>query len=381
MKPTLPQNVTVLIVHSGEFARVPRTIRTFNALTSNGYQAKYLGWLRAMEDWPTGASQEDCRIEHIRHRGEYGLRSIFGLPSFLFAIARAILRDRPRVIHAANEEIAFWCVPFAWLTRASLICDVYDSLPDRIVSKSTFVHTVAKWIASVVYKNASAVIVADNSRIERLTVLPKTLVAILNTPIEVEDVPAALPTGPVKVFASGNLHLGRGIRQLVEAAHQAGDTEIHAAGMLGDEFAKTVFSADPTVVYHGVLPHSEAMQLAAECDATFAYYVPQSLNNIYASPSKVFEAMCVGRRNIMNSETRLSAWITERDLGYSAPYGDVSALSEIFHLLGNERKSIAMSAKHIRSVYLDECSWLQMEKRLLKLYQDLTCNGNPVSGA
>jgi len=253
-----------------------------------------------------------------------------------------------------------------------LICDIYDSLPDRIVSKSTFLHAVATWIASAVYKKAAAVIVADNSRIERLTVLPKTLVAILNTPTEFEGVPEALPTGPVKVFASGNLHLGRGIRQLVEAAHQAGGTEIHAAGMLGDEFAKTVFSTDPNVVYHGVLPHSEAMQLSAQCDATFAYYAPKSQNNIYASPSKVFEAMCVGRRNIMNSETRISDWITSRDLGYSAPYADVSALSAIFHVLGKERKSIALSSEHIRSVYLNECSWTQMEKRLLRLYQDLT---------
>lgn len=373
------QNLKVLIVHSGEFARVPRTIRTYKALNKNGYVAKYLGWSRELEGWPYDPLGEACRIEHIRHRGAYGVRSVFGLPYFLFGIARAILRERPRVIHAANEEIAFWCMPFAKMTHASLICDIYDSLPDRIVSKSTSLHAVAKWVASTVYRNADAVIIADTSRIERLPFLPKTLVEILNTPTEVEDTAEVLPTGPVKVLASGNLHLGRGIQQLLEAAHQAGGIEIHAAGMLGDEFAKELFSTDPNVVYHGVLPHSEVMQLAVQCDATFAYYAPQSQNNIYASPSKVFEAMCVGRRNIINSETRISTWITARDLGYSAPYADVSALSEIFHLLGKERKSIALSSGHIRSTYLNEFSWAQMEKRLLGLYRDLTPDESPTA--
>ena len=111
------------------------------------------------------------------------------------------------------------------------------------------------------------------------------------------------------------------------------DVEIVSAGWLLDSYANEVFVAHPAVRFHGIVSSRRSLELAAMCDAVFAFYAPTSEGNLNASPNKVYDAMSVGRPVIINSEVRMAQWIVDKRLGFAAPYGDVEALAEVIREL------------------------------------------------
>lgn len=95
-------------------------------------------------------------------------------------------------------------------------------------------------------------------------------------------------------------------------------------------------------------------------------------NDIYASPNKVYDALCVGRPLIINQEARPSRWVTEQGVGLACRYGDVAALAVLVASLGARRRTLAVFAQHARCTLLaGGFTWERMVEELRDLYERL----------
>ena len=95
----------------------------------------------------------------------------------------------------------------------------------------------------------------------------------------------------------------------LEAIEMLPNVSIVSAGWPYDDFASQVFVPHPRVEFHGIVTARESLELAAGCDAIFAYYEPANAYMVNTSPNKVYDAMAVGRPVLINREVRLAGWV------------------------------------------------------------------------
>ena len=70
------------------------------------------------------------------------------------------------------------------------------------------------------------------------------------------------------------------------------------------------------VNFHGVVDQQESLRLMSSCDVVFCFYNPAIPNNRNASPNKVYEAICLGKKRVINEEARVSEWVQAQRFGY-----------------------------------------------------------------
>lgn len=103
-----------------------------------------------------------------------------------------------------------------------------------------------------------------------------------------------------------------------------------------------------------------------------ALYDPAIPNHRYASPSKVFEAMALGKPVIVARGTGIDRRVRRHRLGWVVPYGNVealeAALTEVAGWTPARRRAFTRRAPRL---YRRRWGWPRMERRLLRLYRDV----------
>jgi N-acetyl sugar amidotransferase len=179
------------------------------------------------------------------------------------------------------------------------------------------------------------------------------------------------PRGAIKIYVSGSLSLTRGLRELLVAVDLIENVEIVCAGWIFDDYARDIFLKHSKVTYLGVISARRSLEIAATCDAIFAFYSPTTINNIQASPNKIYDAMSVGRPVIINSETLVSKWVIEKGIGFSSPYLDKQSLAAIIGMLFYHRSQLYVFSKNAHNLFSTGYSWASAETELMKLYDKL----------
>jgi glycosyltransferase involved in cell wall biosynthesis len=357
----------IALVHAndGSDVRVGKTCRSLSAL---GHEVHFLGWDRRpldSKDIDLGGATADL----LRFETPFGRATVSGHARFLVHVLGCLRRLRPKVVCAVNEDAAALLLPFKGFFYQHLVCDVFDALADRHSDKGSFVRGAAGLVATAARRGADRLIATDVARFERFGPFRAKTTIIENFPEDPGPVLAAtLPAGPVKIWAAGTLYRRRGLAQLLHAVSAVPEARIVSAGWAYDDFATDVFLRHPQVDFHGIVTADRALRLAAGCDAVFCYYEPASVNNRFASPNKVYDALAVGRPVIINSEVGLAAWVERERLGYSFPYEDRSRLIGGVRDLAQRRHTLAEDAQRLRAVFESRYTWQLMEKQLEELY-------------
>jgi glycosyltransferase involved in cell wall biosynthesis len=228
------------------------------------------------------------------------------------------------------------------------------------------------WYGNFIRRAADRIIVTDERRFELLGSNRSKAITIGNFPEDPGDVVTSIiPTGKTKIYVSGTLLLSRGLKEILACIECVDDVEIISAGWLYDSFAKDTFVKHPKVTYMGIVSGKESLHLAAQCDAIYSFYAPTSINNIYASPNKIYDALSVGRPVIINSETVVANWVIQHKYGWSCCYDDVSALTQILNKIKEGRSGLPSFIHRTRSDFKGKYSWQQMESLLVAFYNDL----------
>lgn len=361
--------VAVVHVNDGTDVRVSKLCRSLGRL---GHETHFVGWDRRPAETKTldlAATRKHIRVEATR----YGKGSALGLGRFAVFLFRTLRTIRPDVVWVVNEEIAFLALPFRGLLYRRMICDIFDSLPDRHSHRRRSLVRLLQGIANAVQARADKVVATDETRAGFLTADRRRIAVIENFPEDPgETFARQTPTGEIAVWVGGTLTRNRGLEQILEAVADLPDVRIFSAGWAYDSYAADVFLKDPKVSYLGILTPQEALAAAARCDAILAYYLPLSKNNVFASPNKIYDALSIGRPVIINREVTVARFVAENDLGFTCAYDDIASLRTILMSLRANRRVLDDFATRSRQLFLSRFNWGRMEQRMAQILADLS---------
>jgi hypothetical protein len=218
-------------------------------------------------------------------------------------------------IHVINENLALILYPLLILSR-HWVLDIFDSFFLKSNSRLTSFFKVV--LQRIIYSSADVILVTDEARLNLLPEWSRSKSKVLpNYPLNDNDTTKikAEPAGPLKIFFSGSIGVDRGFSFFLNLIKQDPQLQVHIAGWLYDQAAKELCK-HPQVTYHGIVHQSAAAQIAKQCDYILCLYEPNIVNNIYASPNKIYDGILAGVPVIINQEVLVSAFVRAERLGY-----------------------------------------------------------------
>lgn len=273
-------------------------------------------------------------------------------------------------IHVLNEEMFIPCI-LGKLFKINVVLDLFDSIALKFSGRNKYLFKLLLTCTNIAKNNATKILVTDNLRQNLLSKphLEKSLV-LPNYPNR-ENIPQLELLEPSfqesidynnSMFLGGSLSKGRGLETITQALKVNKNLRVICAGWLKDNYAQS-FIKHPQVQYFGVLSQKEANQLLMCCKVNIALYEPTNQNNIYASPNKVFDSLCIGKYVFLNSEVKMSKWLKKSKLVKVLTYNSSQQLVDKFDECDN-LQHYRMAKKYQRLF-----TWERFEDQLIKSHK------------
>lgn len=343
------------------------------SLLDSDYDVIFLGWDRSPDGQKPDPIPNIEKYIYVKPAGFRSFSLFFAVWRYYFFFFRTVLKLRPDIVHVVNEDLALMVSPFKLFFRFKVVLDIYDSFSLRYASSNLILKYSARVICKFCWWLSDVILVTDADRLNRLNLEHNKTWIVSNFPVEPDDLsPKALQKTDERlyIYVAGTLYSARGLEQILNVIESQSNVYVICAGWLYDECAEQ-FVKHEKVNYVGVTTPAESLQYAAACDMIFAFYDPVNDNMLLASPNKIYDAMCVGRPVIINSETQVSKWVEEVEVGYACPYNDILGLTDIVDsMLEMKLQGIDNSAL-IRKIFEQGYSWKTAEKQLVEAYASL----------
>ncbi len=245
------------------------------------------------------------RVEVIQGRS----RSPWTLAKLWWRVLSLRWHNRYDSVHVINEDLYLVLLPL--LLGQHVVLDVFDS--------SFLKWRVPGWVVwlgrRICYCLPAKILVTDDERAGLMPhfVRPKLLV-VPNYPFRYDGPVRPRDPAVVRILYAGSLVARRGTAFLEQLLAVAGDVRVVMAGWIRDEPTRAL-SQHPRVEWLGLLPQRETIEQATRCDFILCHYEPNNLNNIYASPNKIYDAIQANCGIIINPEARISRFVREHGLG------------------------------------------------------------------
>jgi len=297
IKPTA--KLLFLSVNDGSDTRInkemvtlsPRFIIDFVGVAMDGGQPFFAGKAR--------------RIEFVRGQR----RSMVTLVKLWWCVFKLRLQNRYDSVHVINENLQLWLLPL--LVGQRVVLDVFDS----IFLKSRMPRWLA-WLGQrVCYTCATRVIVTDEERAGLMPAFVRSKLAVLpNFPFRYSGPRHPRDAAGVRILYAGSLEERRGTAFLRQLLSSEEDIHVVMAGWIRDEPSQALTEHEK-VEWLGTLSQQAIIEQATRCDFILCHYDPVNLNNVYASPNKIYDAIQAGAGIIINPEVRISGFVRENHLG------------------------------------------------------------------
>lgn len=364
---------TVMIIHRWT-DQDPRCNKIIRFLLKNDYKVIFLGIKTqdAITD-DTILSDNYTRILYYQKNNSRVCVAL-NFIQYVFFVVKNIFLYKPYIIHSVNEEIAFLVLLLKNIKYKIIVLDIFDSLILRI-NKNKKCYEIVKAITRLVYKRSDYIIVTDEARMKLLPqYLHKKTLVVYNTPDVNESIDFSFRANNIfTIGVIGSISQKKGLKELLCATENIDGIRIDCFGILADEYSRNVFIKNSKVFYKGMFSNEIAIQETAKCDLIFAFYEPSTLNNIYASPNKLFEAMYLGKPILMNSEVKMSKIISENDFGGTVPYYSVDGIKKVIKRYKEmDRKKYEELFYKERNFYCGYFAWENSKNNLLKIYKRLS---------
>ena len=266
----------------------------------------------------------------------------------------------PASIHVINEQLLAATFP-AYLGRR-IVLDVFDSIFLRLNKPGN-----SWWlIKRILYSLCRRVIVTDDFRRNLLAtfVKPRTLV-IPNVPFKTEASTIVKHRNETLTLAYfGSLAEYRGtafVRALLEALPHV---RVLCAGWPADDSSRQLID-HPAVTYLSIITQEEANAIIArEVDYIVAIYPRGNLNNYYASPNKLYDAIHTRTPLIIGDNVKVSEFVAENGLGLVVNETQLTDPSALCALLLEKRTDFIIDPELI-----DHFCWENFENKLLDVHQ------------
>ncbi len=260
--------------------------------------------------------------------------------------------------HVINEFNLFWALPFIWDTK--VVLDIFDSffLKNRFFNYS--------FIKSFFYFFPDLIIVTDSNRKNLIPAkLHSKCIIIPNYPNDskLKSIKIFGSDKKTKICIYGSITKSRG-KPFIDSLQKHNyntNVELHVAGWLYDDFSNSLLQSKNTF-YYNILEQNEALFLAANCDLILCLYEPNTMNNIYASPNKIYDAILLNKKVIINSEVLVSDFVKENNLGIIIEnYYEPNIASFVLNI-----EKVLKQNNKIQNP--KEYTWNYLESKLLHIY-------------
>jgi glycosyltransferase involved in cell wall biosynthesis len=346
--------------------------RIAKTLASNGYSVKLLRWDR-----------EPHRSRPMRSNNYddyyFRLKTPYNLIVIIFYIAiwqiyqvYFLIRNDCDIIQAADFDTLIPALFIKFAKRKKLTYIIFDLYGDNF--KNYLMRSIFSAIERFAIRFVDILFLVDESRYEQVkSAKIKNLAYIYNSPEDVYSVkysPICVKS-KIIVFYAGYIGPGRGLKEVADAVANLNEIELIIAGTGPDQkLIEWQASYSDNVKYIGLIPYEEVFKRIMGADILFAFYDPLVINNKYASPNKLFEAMMCGKPIIVSDGSSMANIVRKENCGLVVPYGDVHAIRETMIKLKNDSNLMQKLGQNGRKAYEAKYAWTIMEKRLKDAYAD-----------
>ncbi|MGV0879221.1 hypothetical protein V6767_18965 [Martelella sp. FLE1502] len=287
-------------------------------------------------------------------------RSSKTIAKLIANVIRARRKLSPVSIHVINEQLLTATWP-AYLGQR-VVLDVFDSVFLRL-NKPGNSWWFIKWI---LYSHASRVIVTDEYRKDLLAsfVKPRAVV-IPNVPFKTQaSTIMKRRNGTLTLAYFGSLAENRGTAFVRNLLKFNPGFRVLCAGWPADESSRQLMEL-PAVTNLGVMTQAEANEIIArEVDYIVSIYPRGNLNNYYASPNKLYDAIHTRTPLIIGDNVKVSEFVAENGLGIVVNETQLADPATLGSLLLEKREDF-----NITSELSDRFCWENFEDTLIDVHR------------
>jgi glycosyltransferase involved in cell wall biosynthesis len=226
---------------------------------------------------------------------------------------------------------------------------------------------------NLIFSNCANYIIVSSDKLKKLYPNKKTIV-LINSPeyTELRKRDKNIGEGYFTIFYAGLLSEDRGIKHILEAIKDMNDVKLVIGGWgpMKNEIIKAS-KENANIKYVGFLSQNEIYEFLLRSDATFAFYDPRILNNRFACPNKLFEAMMFGVPIIVNKKTVAAEIVSKESCGIVIEYGNTYLIKEAISKLKNESKLRVEIGKNASKAFKEKYTFEVASEAFINCYEKL----------
>lgn len=347
------------------------------------YDVKIIGWNRGRLKDINFLRKEDVIFWQDVEPGS--IKVPLFLPFWWIFVLINLLKEHFDVIHAVDFDSYLPSLIISKLKKKPIIYDIYDFYGETIefpIFKKMFQNFFVK-IDKFLIKFANAIIIVDDARIQQIGINNKIIISVYNSP-DISNLPINnninlnFSKDDFVIFFGGILLEDRGIDLVINAVKELNDEKIKLILMgypgnvkFGTKIREMCENVSNIFLQLEMVPHSQILDYTSKVDTIFILYDPNIPNNVYASPNKLFEAMCFSKPVIVSDKSSMTNIVKKEKCGVIVTYGDIDEIKKAIIML-KSNPSLSINYGNMGKLAFDtKYNWSIMKQKLLDLYNDI----------
>jgi glycosyltransferase involved in cell wall biosynthesis len=307
-------------------------------------------------------------------------------------LLKEALKINAEIYHCHEPESFLVAIYLKIFKRKKIIYDVHeyyiDVLPLSSPQRRMFLGFMLYLVEPLFCSYFDVIITTDEGIAKRYKKFNKKVYPLINFPsFEIfkpsnnQYIKKKYENCEVIIYVGG-MSEERGILELIKAAHRISNTyplvKLLLLGTFGtkdfeDKCTGYVKSNDinENVEFLGFVPHKEIPKYINAADVGTVLLHPTTRFIKTAYPIKLFEYMICGKPVIASNLSAMGKIVKESECGILVDPTDIDEITEaIIYLIEHQEEAKKMGENGRRAVE-DKYNWDEMEKRLLKIYEEI----------
>jgi glycosyltransferase involved in cell wall biosynthesis len=332
-----------------------------------------LGWDREGKYKQSEFHGKNVVFKRFRLSAPYNrIQLVLFYPLFWAWIFSNLLACKPKVVHACDLDTLIPSYVFSELFSTKLVFDSFDRYALAFIpTKYRMLYKIVNAAEELLACNADALITVSEERLSTFgNHKPAHVEVVMNCaedrlgPLSSGSTSNVKSKGDLTLVYAGAIAYRRGLVHLSKAIQGIKGANLILAGMIFDGCIKELLQ-NPNVHYVGLLQHDEALKLQLSADVIPILYDPAIPIASVANPTKLFEAMMLGKPVVTNVCEEL---VNQVGCGYVVDYDPASIRDALLRLNSSSKQEMGYKA---RMAFEKTFNWECMEKKLLTLYDKM----------
>jgi glycosyltransferase involved in cell wall biosynthesis len=294
------------------------------------------------------------------------------------------LRIRPNIYHFHDPELLHIGLLLKLLTRAKVVYDVHEDVPQQILNKH-WIPPFLRWLTAWIFnrwekfaaRHLNAVVVATEGIADTFRkVRPIIIHNFPDLSMLPHSSPASIKVKEKRIVYIGGISKIRGATEMVHSLEYLKHIDGVRLDLIGRfeplELRRELkrITGCQSVCFHGLLPWRKAWKIAKTAILGIILFHPVP-NHERSLPNKLFEYMAVGIPVIASNFPLWKEIVEGNNCGLCVnPMNPKEIARAIEQLLMHPEESRRMGENGRRAVE-EKYNWEREEKKLVKLYEEL----------